>query len=139
MLRLFSFPVPVKHRYSGILLFCEINQKHRKQANHSEKIVLNSSEMKREKIALFERQRVCDFSFMSDEFINFCRQMSGLRVFVFTCPCHVSMSCKLVFYFRLSLYNVYVLRHLTRIKKEVPSHPSLSTQNHIEFLFQLLC
>ena len=57
--------------------------------------------MKREKIALSERQRVCDFSFMSDEFINFCRQMSGLRVFVFTCPCHVSMSCKLVFYFPL--------------------------------------
>ena len=43
--------------------------------------------MKRKEIALSERQRVCDFSFMSDEFINFCRQMSDLRVFVFLCPC----------------------------------------------------
>ncbi len=66
------------------MCICEINQKHRKQANHSEKIVLNSSEMKRKEIALSERQRVCDFSFMSDEFINFCRQMSGLQVFVFS-------------------------------------------------------
>ena len=39
--------------------------------------------MKRLKIALSERQRVCDFSFISVEFINFCRQMSILRVFVF--------------------------------------------------------
>ena len=62
-------------------------QKHRKQANHSEKIVLNSSEMKRKEIALSERQRVCDFSFMSFEFSNFCRQMSGLRVFVFSYSC----------------------------------------------------
>ena len=78
------------------MYICETNQKHRKQANHSEKIVLNSSEMNRKKIALFERQRVCDFRFTSDEFINFCRQMSGLRVFVFP----------------LSMYNLNVRRNL---------------------------
>ena len=38
---------------------------------HTEKIIPNSSEMKRLKIALFERKRVCDFSFMSLEFVNF--------------------------------------------------------------------
>ena len=43
--------------------------------------------MCREKVVLFELQRVCDFSFISDEFINFCRQMSVLRVFAFICPC----------------------------------------------------
>ena len=38
---------------------------------HTEKIIPNSSEMKRKKIVLSERQRVCDFSFISLEFVNF--------------------------------------------------------------------
>ena len=61
----------------------ETNQKHRKQANHSEKIVLNSSEVNRKKLCCLSRRRVHNFRFMSAEFINFCRQMSGLRVFMF--------------------------------------------------------
>ena len=66
------FPVIVKRRCTEVLCFCEIKIDNPIRLEyHTEKISINSGEVNRKKIALSERQRVCDFRFTSLEFIYF--------------------------------------------------------------------
>ena len=68
---------------------------------------------------------------MSDEFINFCRQMSGLRVFVFYCleATYTNLRSLDILANWFSTFTYSETTSIPHIKKEVPLHP-LTTTNY---------